>query len=66
MLFEPGKTEQTAVAPLADAIEATLRDPARVRALGAAARAEALEKYSLRGMAAAFTTLAGTLGVKNR
>jgi glycosyltransferase involved in cell wall biosynthesis len=66
VLYDPGKTEQSAVAGLADAIEAALRDPARLRALGATARTEAEQKYSLRAMASAFALLAGTLGAANR
>ncbi len=66
VLFDPGKTPEAAAAALADALEEILRDPARARALGAAGREAARENYSLRGMAASFIELAGSLGVKNR
>ena len=66
VLFDPGKTPEAAAAALADALEEILRDPARARALGAAGREAARENYSLRGMAASFIELAGSLGVKKR
>ena len=58
VLFDPGKTAESAALALADALEEILRDPARLRACGAAARELAREKFSLRGMAAAFAELA--------
>ena len=66
VLFDPGKTAETSAAALADALEEILRDPARARALGAAGRKAAREKYSLSGMAAAFVALAESLGAKKR
>jgi glycosyltransferase involved in cell wall biosynthesis len=66
VLFEPGKNAESAALALADALAETLRDPARLRALGIAARARAREKFSLRGMAAAFAELARSLRAKNR
>ncbi len=66
VLFDPGKTPETAAAALADALEKILRDPARARALGSAGREAAREKFSLRGMAATFVELAASLGAMNR
>jgi glycosyltransferase involved in cell wall biosynthesis len=64
VLFEPGKSPETSAAALADALEEIFRNPARARALGAAGREAALEKYSLRAMAASFAGLAGSLAAK--
>ena len=64
VLFDPGQSAGSAALALADALEETLRDPARVRALGAGARELAKGKFSLRGMAAAFVSLAESLGAK--
>jgi glycosyltransferase involved in cell wall biosynthesis len=61
-LFDPGNSAESAALALADALEKILRDPARARALGAAARGLAREKFSLRGMAASFVKLAESLG----
>ena len=66
VLFDPGKTAETGAAALADALEEILREPARLRVLGAGARETARKKYSLGGMAAAFVALASSLGVKTR
>jgi glycosyltransferase involved in cell wall biosynthesis len=66
VLFEPGSTAENAAAALADALEATLRDTARLRLLRAGASEVAREKYSLGGMAAAFAELAGSLGAVKR
>ena len=66
VLFDPGKTAETAAGALADALEKLLCDPARARALGVAGREAAREKFSLRGMAASFIELAGSLTVKDR
>jgi glycosyltransferase involved in cell wall biosynthesis len=65
VLFEPGKSPETAAAALADALEEIFRNPARARALGAAGREAALEKYSLHAMAASFAELAGALAAKS-
>ena len=64
VLFDPGKNAESAALALADAIEKILRDPARLRALGTAARELAREKFSLRGMAASFVRLAESIGAK--
>ncbi len=61
VLFEPGKNEASAALALADALEAFLRDPVRLRAAGVAARELTREKYSLRSMAASFARLSGSL-----
>jgi glycosyltransferase involved in cell wall biosynthesis len=66
VLFDPGDSAETAASALADALEEIFRHPSHIRALGTAGRAAALEKYSLRAMAAAFVTLAGSLGATNR
>ena len=62
VLFDPGKSAESAALALADALEESLRNPARTRACGAAARELAREKFSLRGMAATFVALAASLG----
>ncbi len=62
VLFEPGDSPDSAAAALADAIEEVFRHPSQGRALGAAGRAAAVEKYSLRTMAASCVGLARTLG----
>jgi glycosyltransferase involved in cell wall biosynthesis len=64
VLFDPGKNEDGTALALADALEEILRDPARLRACGAAARELAREKYSLRGMASSFAQLAASLGAQ--
>ena len=64
VLFDPGKNEDGTALALADALEEILRDPARLRACGAAARELAREKYSLRGMASSFAQLAAPLGAQ--
>jgi glycosyltransferase involved in cell wall biosynthesis len=61
VLFDPGSTDETAAAALADALENILRDPERARVLGAAGHAAAREKFSLHGMAMAFVSLAKSL-----
>jgi hypothetical protein len=66
VLFEPGESPETAAAALADALEEIFRHPTHVRALGTAGREAALEKYSLRAMAASFVGLAGSLAAKKR
>ena len=62
VIFDPGKTAETAAAALADALEEILRDHACARSLGNAARELAREKFSLRGMAAALVEFTGSLG----
>ncbi len=64
VLFDPGKNSESAANALSDALEESLRDPACLRACGAAARDLAREKFSLHGMAAAFVRLAGSLGAE--
>ncbi len=64
VLFDPGINAESAALALADALEETLRDPARLHVLGAAAREVARGKFSLRGMAASFVELAASLGAK--
>ena len=61
-LFDPGKDPESAALALADALEGILRDPARLRACGAAAKELAREKFSLRAMASSFAKLADSLG----
>ncbi len=64
VLFDPGKSDAESALALADALEMLLRDPARLRAMGASARATARERFSLRGMADAFVRLAQSLGAR--
>lgn len=64
VLFDPGKNEDGTALALADALEEILRDPARLRACGAAAQELAREKFSLRGMASSFAQLAASLGAQ--
>lgn len=66
VLFEPGKNGEGAALALADALGEILRDPARLRAFGIAARELAREKFSLRGMAASFVQVAGALRAEAR
>ena len=66
VLFETGKNEESAALALADALGEILRDPARLRTFGIAARELAREKFSLRGMAASFVQVAGSLGAEPR
>ncbi|MEO6787919.1 MAG: glycosyltransferase family 4 protein [Chthoniobacteraceae bacterium] len=64
VLFDPGKSAESAALALADALEEMLRDPERMRSLGAGGRELAKEKFSLHGMAASFAKLAESLGAK--
>ena len=65
VLFEPGKNAESAALALADALGEILCDPDRARALGAAARGLAREKFSLHGMAASFVELAASLDARS-
>ena len=64
-LFDPGQDPESAALALADALEGILRDPARLRACGAAAKELAREKFSLRAMASSFAELAASLGAES-
>ncbi len=64
VLFDPGTTAESAAKALADALEKTLRDPARLRTLSDGARAASAEKFSLRAMASSFAKLAESFSAK--